>query len=118
MIAHNIKESHDIDIIVTAKLFNKCVQEDWDQIPRTYEPKIWQKFLRRNDIELYLDVNCGNFNPTREELLKRAEIIEEIAFASLQDILQFKAAYNTPKHTKDIEKIEEYLKTPSFNIQH
>lgn len=117
MIAHNIKESEDIDIVVSEELFNVYKQKDnWQKMPRTYPDKIWEIYLRQYNVELYLDVSCGNYNPTLSELISRAEIIENISFASLQDILKLKKEYSRTKtkHLEDIKKIEEYLKVTSY----
>lgn len=114
MAAHGIKDITDIDIVVTPELFEKCKQEDWEQIPWTYPDHLGPIFLRRGFIELYTDVNCGNFNPTFKELLQRADIIQGIPFASLEDVMKFKNEYNKPKHLEDIRKIENYLKTPNL----
>ena len=76
MVIRGMRETNDIDIVVSAQLFEKCKNEGWEQIPWTYPDKIGQKYLRRNDIELFLDVNCGTFNPTLEELITRTDTIE------------------------------------------
>jgi len=114
LVALGLKEGHDVDIVVTTELFEKCGKEAiWEQIPWTYPEKIRQIFLRKGLVELYLDVNCGKFNPTFEELLARATTLNNVAFASLEDTLKFKKEYvinNHPKHIKDIETIKEYLK--------
>jgi len=109
MVIRNIKKSEDIDIVVSRELFEKCKQEGWTQVDRTYPDKIGNIYLRRDCIELYLDVNCGNFNPTLEELCQRADIVEGIAFASLEDVIKFKQSYNKPKHKEDVQKIKDYL---------
>ncbi len=109
LVVRDIKPSTDIDIVVSPELFKKCEQEGRERLPWTYPDKLGHIYLKRGSIELYLDVNCGDFNPTLEELLARSDIIEEISFASLEDILQFKTAYNRPKHIQDIEKIKEYI---------
>ena len=110
MIVRNIRESNDIDIVVSNKLFEKCKQDNREQISWTYPDKLWQIYLRKNNIELYLDVNCGSFNPKLEELIERSDLIGDIPFVSLDDIIKLKKAYNKPKHLEDIKKIERYLK--------
>ncbi|MCE9643135.1 MAG: zinc ABC transporter substrate-binding protein [Candidatus Andersenbacteria bacterium] len=109
MAVRGLKDSHDIDIVVTPELFEKCSQKGWEQMPWTYPGKEGQIYLKKGIVELYLDVNAGEFHPTFQELMSRADIIQDIPFASLEDIIQFKKAYNRPKHDADIEKIEEYL---------
>jgi hypothetical protein len=111
MAVRGLKKAHDIDIVVAEDLFEKCKADGWKIMPWTYE-KIGQIYLRNNDIELYLDVNCADFNPTTEELIKRADVIEEIPFISLPDMINFKKVYNynKEKHLKDIETTEAYLR--------
>lgn len=110
MAARGIRDAHDIDIVVAEKLFEKCRRDSWEQVPWTYPEKLQHIFLKRGIVELYLDVNCESFNPTTEELIARADIINGIPFASLGDVIQFKKGYNRPKHDRDIELIETYLK--------
>ena len=110
MAVRGLKEAHDIDIVVTLELFEKCKANGWEVVPWTYPEKIDQIYLRQDDVELYLDVNCDNFNPTTEELIKRADILEGIPFITLGDMLKFKKAYNREKHRKDIEITEKYLR--------
>lgn len=115
MTALGLKEGSDIDIVVTNKLFDKCIKEGWEQIPWTYPEKTEQVFLRKGIVELYLDVNCGNFNPTTtKKLIQNTTLINGFPFANLNDILSLKKEYlkSNPKHFKDIEIIKSYL-TPS-----
>ena len=110
MAVRGLKKAHDLDIVVTREFFEKCKVNGWEIMLWTYPEKIGQIYLRQNDTELYLDVNCGNFNPTTEELIKRADIFEGIPFITLKDMLRFKKAYNREKHHKDIEITEIYLR--------
>ena len=105
--AKNIREIHDVDIVVSSDLFEKCKNDGWEQAPWTYE-KIGQIYLKKAEYELYLDVNCRDFNPTLRELLQRAEMIEGVPFASLEDSVSFKRVYGKPKHLRDIELIERF----------
>ncbi|MEO6077191.1 MAG: zinc ABC transporter substrate-binding protein [Candidatus Andersenbacteria bacterium] len=109
MAAHGIRDVHDIDIVVTPELFEICKQRDWEHMPWTYPGKEGEIYLRNGIVELYLDVNAGDFNPTFQELFDRSEVVQSIHFASLEDIMRFKKAYNRPKHLEDIQKIKEHL---------
>lgn len=107
MMAHGLKETSDIDIVVIPDLFERCKQRGWEgHVRPNGEPG-----LAKNIYEIYLDVNCGNFNPTFSELNDRAEHIEGIPFCNLKDVLRFKREYNREKDRKDIELIERYLQT-------
>ncbi len=109
---YGLKICNDLDIVVSPELFHILqVSSDWESIPWTYVNKSNGVFLRKGDIEIYLDVNCGDFNPTLSDLLSRAIYIEGFAFASLEDILEFKRRYvlTKPKHSYDIELLEAFL---------
>lgn len=109
MAVRGLRDAHDIDIVVTRELFETCKANGWEPVPWTYPEKIGQIYLRKNYVELYLDVNCADFNPATEELIQRAEIIEGVPFIPLQDMIRFKRAYNREKHHRDIEITEKYL---------
>jgi hypothetical protein len=109
MTALGIKQSHDIDIVVTESLFEKCKESGWEVMPWTYPHRIGEIYLKRGNIELYLDVNCGDCNPTTDELINEAIVINEVPFISLERLLQFKKAYGREKHLNDALLIEQYL---------
>jgi len=111
LIALNLKEGNDVDIVVTKDIFEEHMKNGWEQIPWTYLDHSNGIFLRKGLVELYLDVNCGKFNPSTSELIQRAKIINGIAFTNLSDTLNFKKEYakNNPKHIKDIKLLEEYI---------
>ena len=112
--ARGIKETHDVDIVVTADIFKEFkAKEGWDQIPWSHDDHAGQVFLRKGHFELYLDVNCGNFWPTTEELIARADIIDGVPFAGFKDTVAFKKAYGRDKDAKDIELIQDYLNNSS-----
>ena len=108
---YKLKQAHDIDIVVSKNLFQKCKKKGWDSVSYTYQEKLGQDYLQKGDIELYLDVNCGEkFRPTLEELLNRKKVFEGIPFIGIRDLLKFKKSYNRPKDKDDIKIIEAFLK--------
>jgi len=109
MAVRGLRDAHDIDIVVAPDVFEKFRNEGWEVVPWTYDDHKGQIFLRKETVELYLDVNCGNFWPTTEELIDRAEIIDGVPFATLEDTIKFKHAYGCEKHLKDIATIKSYL---------
>ncbi len=117
LIAYGLKKGTDIDIVVTEDIFNSFIMRGWEQLPWTYPDHDEGIFLRKGLVELYLDVNCGNFTPSTSELIQRAKVIEGVNFASMGDTLKFKKEYvkTKPKHKKDIEIIEQYLKTRNYS---
>lgn len=110
MVMYDLKETKDIDIVVSGELFDACIKEKWEEVPYTYSDKLGQVWLKKNDVELYLDVNHGEqFRPTLGELLSRAEYFNKVPFLSLNDLLKFKKSYNRPKDQNDIRLIEHYM---------
>lgn len=107
MAALGIKKANDIDLVVTKDLFKVLSEQDWQKIKRPNgEPG-----LEKGKVAAYLDVNCGNFNPTTEELIKDAEIIHDIPFISLRTLVKFKEEYGREKDKKDIDLINKYLES-------
>jgi len=106
--AKGLRRTEDVDIVVSPTLFKKYRALGWEQMPWTYEKK-GQIYLKKGIFELYLDVNCKDFNPTLDELVQRAEVIDGVAFSSLEDTINFKKAYGKPKHLEDVGLIREYL---------
>ncbi|MBI5220904.1 MAG: hypothetical protein HY978_03690 [Candidatus Liptonbacteria bacterium] len=112
MAVRGLKDAHDIDLVIAPEVFEHYRAAGWQVLPWTYanHPGQDQVFLRQGILELYLDVNCGDFCPTLEELVRRADMISGVAFASLPDTISFKRAYGREKHLRDVAVIEEYLK--------
>ena len=109
MAAHNIRQAKDIDIVVVEELFSKCANNGWKEKMRPNG----KKGLKRGNIEVYLDVNYGNYNPKTQDLIRNAEIINGIPFLRLEDLIKFKKEYNREKDIQDIQLIERHLKTKS-----
>lgn len=112
MAARGIKNTRDIDIVVTPDLFEKCKREGW-------RPKLkpnGEIGLQKGIVEVYLDVNCGDFNPTTEYLIQSSEIINGILFLNLKNVIRFKKEYGKEKDARDIGLIEKYLEAQESNV--
>ena len=98
------KEFHDLDIVVT--------QDVWD---KHRNKKGWKlvhldngsDFLWNNDLELYYDWKPGDWDA--EDLISRAEIIDDLPFVTLEDCLKWKKLSGREKDLKDAELIEYHL---------
>lgn len=105
MAAHGIKDTQDVDLVVTEDLFEKLKQRGWKEHKRPNgEPGLEYKVF-----EAYLDVNCGNHNPKTEDLIAGAEIINGVPFISLEELIKFKKEYARPKDLEHIKTIEQHL---------
>lgn len=115
--AHGIREARDLDIVVTPELYDRCELEGWDkQWHNTGQRYVLHKHAHNIEVEVYLDVNCGNVQPTTPELIERADIIDDIPFVSLEDLLAFKKCYGRPQDKPDVQKIEAQLAKQSLQI--
>ena len=108
----NLRPVGDIDLIVSPKLKNELIAK----YGMTDDGKVKKVVFPQGNMEAFWE---GSFytqpkdpqTPTVADIISRAEIIEGLAFASLEDILYFKRKMNRDKDLKDIVLIEEWQKT-------
>ena len=109
--ARGIKETRDIDIVVSQKLITELRKEKfWHYHPRIIETEEAGLVNSSGTVELYPTVG-GIPTLSFDDLRKRAEIIDGIPFASLQDVRLIKETYRRDKDLKDLAFIEQYLNT-------
>lgn len=82
LMIHGIRESHDIDLLVTPALYKKLEADS------TWQVREW---------------------PDGSNYLAKAEMIEGVSFAPLREVLKWKQAYGRPKDMADVRLIAEYL---------
>ena len=104
--ALGIRNTHDVDIIVAQKLFEKLRES------KIYKEEIrWNKiFLIGNQIEIGIKLDWENYSTTIKEAINTATIIDGVPFLTLEETIKFKKAMGREKDFKDIELIEKYLK--------
>lgn len=105
--AHGIRESRDIDLLVTSSLYKELKHAGWEE-------KEWPSggcYLVKDEIEADDSWHYGDYNPAPSEVIAKAEIVEGVPFAPLTEVLKWKQAYGRPKDLDDIRLIEDYLKT-------
>lgn len=106
MEAHGLRQTgSDIDILVTSQLYAELKQQGW---PERVDSD-GDAFLEQDGFEVTSTWNFGHYNPTPEAIISRAEIIQGIPFAPLEDVLSYKRIFDRPKDKKDIKLIERYL---------
>lgn len=106
MAVHNIRETYDIDMMVSPTLFEECKKNNWHvkKFPNGVEG------LYKDVFELFTSVKHSNYNPTFEYLVQQSEEIDGILFLKLSEVLKFKKAYGREKDLRDIELIQQYLR--------
>ena len=109
--AKRIRETNDLDIVVTPELFEKCKSEGWEVHSWVKEGIPGKDWLRKGDVEVYSQLSRKTGGISARELLENAEVIDEVPFITLECLIDFKREYGRPKDFEDIRLIEEYLQT-------
>jgi hypothetical protein len=100
-----IRDCHDLDIVVLEEVLEEIKKKpDWKV--KNFENGR-QTFVF-GDIELWKDWWPGQWDT--EDLIKRADIIDDLPFATLEDVLRWKKIFGRKKDWQDIQLIKKYLK--------
>jgi len=105
MAVARIRESSDIDMLVTDEVFESLATSGWKIVikgPRDNP-------LALGDFEAHNNWNFSSYSPTLEQLLSTATVVEGVPFASLEEVRKWKAASGRPKDLVDIKLIDKYL---------
>lgn len=104
MAIRGIRESNDIDIIVTKDLFDKLKQENLNKLGKT---DFGDESIKFNDVEiiniwrdLKIDINI---------LINESELIEDYPFVKLDYVIEWKKNRSKEKDNKDIDLINKFL---------
>ncbi len=100
-----IREVNDIDLLVSQELYEKLKKKGWQKIDKG--PK--DKPLVYDVFEAHTNWDFSTYNPTLSELLSRDIEVEDISFASLEDVRKWKKASGRPKDLVDLKLIDDYL---------
>lgn len=101
-----IRECRDIDIIVSEKLWNEYEYKiEWELV-ETQDRNNYSDGLRNNDIELWRDWWSG-WNI--EKLIKEAEIIDDLPFVKIKEVVKWKSFTAREKDLKDLKIIEDFF---------
>lgn len=106
LMIRNIRESRDLDVIVTEDLFEEYKNKlGW----KLKDGPSGDKYLWNNRIELWKEWKPGQWDI--KQLIREAEIIDGLPFVKLKYILEWKKLSGREKDLKDIETIEKFLQT-------
>ena len=97
--ALGIRESNDIDMIVSQEVFDKLDAAGW-------EHDAWadQTVLKQN----LFDLGTHWSGQTVDALLQHATVINDIPYLSLDDLLVWKKERARPKDIVDVQLISDY----------
>ncbi|HIH25939.1 hypothetical protein J4476_04995 [Candidatus Woesearchaeota archaeon] len=106
MAAKNLRDSHDLDIIVSNKIWKEYRKKpEWKLTKFTINGKV-REILENNRIELSNGWGSGEWDINK--LIKESEIIDGLPFVRLKEVLKWKKISNRDKDKKDIEILEKY----------
>ena len=106
LFAHNLRESNDIDLLITADLYKKLKENGW-QIKHYQNGN---EYLTFDCFEANINFCWKNYQPDPKYQIESAEIIKGIPFLRLDELLKWKREFRREKDLKDIVLIENYLK--------
>ncbi|HCC06123.1 TPA: zinc ABC transporter substrate-binding protein [Candidatus Nomurabacteria bacterium] len=104
-----IRDTNDLDIVVTPELFEKCKNDGWEINEWTKVGIEGKEWLKKGDVDVYAQLSRKNGSLSVEDLLKNSEEINGISFITLEALIDFKREYGRPKDFEDIKMIENYL---------
>lgn len=108
MAIHGLREVHDIDLVVKSEFYEKLKQSgEWKE-------KTWghsgKKCLIKNEFEIGKNWDFGDYNPGIDRLISKAEVVDNIPFVRLEEVLKWKKVFGREKDLRDVAIIEDYLK--------
>ncbi len=112
LVVHGIRDTEDIDIVVTPRLFAELATRGW-QPKATPDGK---PGLRLGRAEAYLDVNCSAFQRSTQWLLDHAQVVDGVPLIDLRTLALFKAGYGREKDVRDLALIQRSLNLTTGSI--
>ncbi len=107
MSAYNIRTHRDIDLVVTQDLYEELKNQGWQT--KQIKPDFEVVFFGVAEASPKM-VTLDNYQPNIESLINKADIINDVAFTKLTDVIDFKRALGREKDINDILLIEDFLK--------
>ena len=108
MCVRGLRECRDLDVIITEDIF-----VEYSKKPEWKTQKYNTTFYLENEgIEIWKDW-APDYMPNVwdiERLIAAADIINDLPFVKLEEVLKWKKALRREKDLKDIKLIEDYLK--------
>lgn len=104
--ALGIRESNDIDLIVTEQAYRYVETLGWEKDSWGGNTVVFKKDV--------FDIGNDWYGKTAEDLLQHAEIVDEVPYLSLNDVYEWKKTKARDKDLRDLKLIDEYRAGHSF----
>lgn len=105
--ALSIRDTNDIDIIVTSQLFDQLRENGWEYSLN----KLDEPVVSSGVFEAFTSWSTPTVSRNFEEVWSTATIIDGIAYLSLSDLLAWKQEMMRPKDIQDITLITDYMQS-------
>ncbi len=103
----NIRDTHDLDIIVDEELFDKYKNmPDWE-FKNFERGDCFVEMIENSGIEFYKEWGPGDWDTP--QLIEEAEFIDDLPFVKLETVKKWKQISGREKDLKDVQLIEKYL---------
>jgi hypothetical protein len=102
-----IREAGDIDLLASAEVRKRFEKEGWQEVDKGPNDKP----LTKDDYEIHDNWNFSSYQPTLEQLLSTATVVDNVPFASLEEVRKWKESSGRPKDLEDIKRIDAYMAT-------
>jgi hypothetical protein len=107
LMAHGIRDTADVDLFTTTALYNQLKADGWQEKPKPVEAGGF--YLARGVFEADDTWHYGDYGPTPEQMIAKADVIRGVPFAPLVEVLKWKRAFGRPKDVRDAGLIEAHL---------
>lgn len=114
MAAHGIREAHDLDILVTPKLYSELLKNGWKKCICEQCTKTNRFLLKKSGVDILPNYTYGSYVGDVDWLIKNADMIHGYPFMNLIEFIKFKKELGRPKDFVDIELMEEYIKRDNY----
>jgi hypothetical protein len=108
MTARGLRDSKDVDLLVTPELFEALKACGWQATVVTIEGRPRER-LSHGLCEAYKALWAGGKDHDVAALISRADDIRGVRFVRLSDLLELKRAMGRDKDLRDARIIERYL---------
>lgn len=108
--AHGIRESEDLDILVTPKLYQQLRQRGFKACTCEECVATSRILLSIKDVDILPNLLLGDYLGDTNSLIAEADIIQGFPFIKLEELIKFKKVLGREKDFADIKLIEGYLK--------
>jgi hypothetical protein len=104
--ARGIREYGDVDLIVTEDLYEQLKDNGWEE--REKLPGHFHLYKGNAEVaKSFLHIKGSKLNS--RDVIKNSDIIDDVSFMSLDDLVELKRTMGREKDLKDIELIMKYV---------